>query len=497
MKRKTAVILLGLLISVTVLTGCGSNEATEAANESAQTEDEGTGDDAEMQEAKEEEAEQKEKEEKEAEKEAEKQAKEEEKENKDASKDSSQENEETSEEEEKLDKVAVLLPDEEEWGDDARELEADLTEDGYKALVSYAEGDASKQVSQIQEMLAEEVKAFIITPVDPYGLTDVLTSVKEADIPVFSYDELIMDTNAVKYYTAFGGRQAGQMIAEEIIEKNDLKKLQEEKGSITIEFLMGSLDDIQALFLYNGVMEGLQPYLDDGTLVCASGKTSFDDTGILRWSGDLAADRLQEILETSYEESAPDIICTGFDKAALSAADVLEEEGLVPGTEEWPVITGVGCEAEAVKAAASGRISFSLFMDYRELADRCEQMVHVYLTGEEDPEVNDYEQYDNGVKIIGSYLCEPQVIDRDNYELLIDNGFYQEEEVRPEATPTPTPEVTPTAEPTATVTPEPTVTPSEENESEDETATPTPTEKVKKKQPSPTEKAKMTLKKSS
>ena len=66
-------------------------------------------------------------------------------------------------------------------------------------------------------------------------------------------------------------------------------------------------------------------------------------------------------------------------------------------------------------------------MDYRDLADNCEQMVHVYLTGEEDPEVNDYEQYDNGVKIIGTYLCEPQVIDGDNYELLIDNGYYEEE----------------------------------------------------------------------
>lgn len=451
MKKKTAVLLLGFMVSVTAMAGCGSNEATEAANESAQTEGEGVGDDAEMQEALEEE-------------EQKKQEEEDEKASEEKSEASAEETEEPVEEEEASDKIAVLLPDQEVWEDDAAELAADFEEDGYEPLISYAEGDVSRQVAQIQDMLAAEVKAFIITPVDPYGLTDALAPVKEADIPVFSYDDLIMDTNAVKYYTTFGGRQAGHKIAEEIIKKQELEELQKEKGSKTIEFLMGSPDDVQALFLYNGVMEVLQPYLDDGTLVCTSQKTSFDDTGILRWSRNLAEARFREIMETSYKEGeAPDIVCTGFDEAALAAADILEEMGGVPGTEEWPMVTGTGCEEEMVKAVASGRTAFSLFMDYRELADQCEQMVHIYLTGEEDPEVNDYEQYDNGVKIIGTYLCEPQIIDGDNYELLIDNGYYEEDEVRPEATPTPTPM------PTSTSTPSP--------EPEKEETEPTPTQK--------------------
>ena len=59
-------------------------------------------------------------------------------------------------------KIAVLLPDQEEWSDDAQALEADLAEDGYEPLLAYAEGDASRQVSQIQEMLEQQVAAFII-----------------------------------------------------------------------------------------------------------------------------------------------------------------------------------------------------------------------------------------------------------------------------------------------------------------------------------------------
>ena len=41
----------------------------------------------------------------------------------------------------------------------------------------------------------------------------------------------------------------------------DLDKAREDKKSYTIEFLMGSPDDNAALFLCNGIQEGLQEYL--------------------------------------------------------------------------------------------------------------------------------------------------------------------------------------------------------------------------------------------
>lgn len=464
MKKKTAYILLGVFLTTSLLGGCGKkNEATEAASESAQTEQEGTG---------------------EAEEELTETPTPDEKTDKDKEDKSSDDtaSADTTDEEDGSDdiqkeKIAVLLPNEEKWARDADEFKSTLTDDGYEPVIQYADNDVSRQVSQIQELTAEEVSAFVIAPVDPYGLKSVLESVKEAEIPVFSYDDLIMDTNAVKYYVTFGGRQIGQMIGKKIIENEELDKVREAKESRTIEFLMGSLDDTQALFLYNGLMETLQEYLDDGTLVCRSGKISFDDTGILRWSKSTAKSRAAEILEEFYPDgAAPDIICTGFDDAAGAAEEALQEAGVVPGTDTWPMITGNGCKEDAVKRIASGTQAFSVFMDSRELADQCEEMVNVYLHGEDDPEVNDYEQYDNGVKIIGTYLCEPQMIDRDNYEILIDNGYYSEKEVEPDPTETPTPDpVTPTDAPEPTVTPA--ETPEEASPTPAETETPEPTKK--------------------
>lgn len=472
---------MGLCIAAVSMGGCGTNEATEAASESAQTEGEGTGELSEDGE-KTEDAEVNGEDDSENEKEEDKSESSDENKGSDPEE---AEQEDGDQEAEDVQKVAVLLPDEEEWSRDAEAFESSLEEDGYEPVICYAQGDISRQVLQIRDMLEEQVAAFIIAPVDPYGLPDVLKDVREADIPVFSYEDLIMDTNAVNYYTAYGGRLVGHQIGDEIVKRQELEQARENKESRTIEFFMGSLDDAQALFVYNGIMEVLQPYLDDGTLVCPSGKISFDDTGLLRWSGSLAANRLEEILDGFYEEGeAPDVICTGFDQAALQIETVLDEYGIHSGTETWPMITGVGCDAEAVKTIASGRMEFSIFMDPRTSAEECENMVDAYLIREEDseaedPEVNDYESYDNGVKIVGAYLCEAQVIDGDNFEILIDNGFYTETEVRPEATPTPVPTAspTPTEEPenTATPTPEATVTPDPSEEPE-AAATPDPSE---------------------
>lgn len=402
MKKRTVGILLGMTLAAALLAGCSRNAATEAANESAEIEKEGNGEDAETQVA-EEEAESGEKEE-------------------------TQEGE--AEEEEPAIKVGVLLPDEDEgtWSSDGESLKEFLEADGYEAELVYAEGDSQKQAAQILEMAEAEIPALIVAPVDEYGLTEVLEQTKEKNIQVFSYDRLIRDSDGVNYYTTFSGRSAGNAVAEAIVEEEELEKAREAQESRTIEFLMGSQDDVQSLFFYNGVMEILMPYLEDGTLVCSSGRTSFEDTGILRFGESLAKTEMKKILEEFYQDTeGPDIICTGFDGAACAAADAIEEKGMLPSGENWPMITGFGCSAEGIKNIAEDRIFCSVFMDRNNLAEECVKMVDTYLKGE-SPEVNNYEEYDNGKKIIGTYLCEVQIINAGNYEMLIDKGLYQEEE---------------------------------------------------------------------
>lgn len=423
MKKKTAVILAGTVFSAMLLAGCGNKEATEAASQGEKTviEEEG------------------EKQQKEKEDSGENDKKEE---KKSASSESEEESKEEETETEKTGLVAVLLPDEDQ-AIDGEMLRTELEAAGYEVKVLYADNNSTAQAEQITEMIQEEVSAFLIDPVDAYGLTDSLALAKEKSIPVFSYDDLIMDSDAVSYYVTFNTREIGQALGNAIVENKGLEKAREEKKSYNIEFLMGSTDDIKSLYLYNGVMEVLQPYLDDGTLVCQSGLLEFNDTGILRFSEQEAERRIKTILAESYQGKTLDIICTSFDQAAYGAASALENVGIEIQSEQWPLITGVGCELDAVKGIAQGSQYCSVFMDREILAKKGTEMVDAYLSGE-DPEVTDYEQYDNGKKIIGTYTCEIQLIDKDNYELLIDKGYYEEEEVQPLPSVTEMPSPTPT-----------------------------------------------------
>ena len=87
------------------------------------------------------------------------------------------------------------------------------------------------------------------------------------------------------------------------------------------------------------------------------------------------------------------------------------------------MITGGGCEAEAVTAVIQGKIEDDLLFDNRVLANDCVTMVDAILKGEK-PEISDYEQYDNGTKIVGTVTSDIQLIDADNYQMLVDDGYY-------------------------------------------------------------------------
>ncbi|MBE2223542.1 MAG: sugar ABC transporter substrate-binding protein, partial [Anaerolineae bacterium] len=70
----------------------------------------------------------------------------------------------------------------------------------------------------------------------------------------------------------------------------------------------------------------------------------------------------------------------------------------------------------------------TVFKDTRELAKVAVDMVDAMLTGGVVP-VNDTETYDNGIKVVPSYLLVPHDVDINNWrEVLIDSGYYAAED---------------------------------------------------------------------
>jgi putative multiple sugar transport system substrate-binding protein len=323
-------------------------------------------------------------------------------------------------------KIGVAMPTQssERWINDGANMKEQLEALGYEVDLQYAEDDVQAQVSQIENMIASGVDCLVIAAVDSSALVNVEASAKDAGIPIIAYDRLLMDTDAVSYYATFDNKGVGTAIAQYVEDKLDLANTSE---TYTIEFFMGSPDDNNALFLYNGVMEVLQPYLDNGTLVCKSGRTSFDDTCILRWSQETAQQNCENYLTGFYADEDLDICLTAFDGFAYGCKAALEGAGYTE--ENWPIITGQDAELMAVKNIIAGKQTSTIYKDTRLLAEKCVSMVNAVLQGTE-PEINDTEQYDNGKIVVPSYLCTPVAVDVDNYkEVIVDGGYYTEEQL--------------------------------------------------------------------
>ena len=329
-------------------------------------------------------------------------------------------------------KVAVAMPTQssERWMHDGANMKAQLEELGYTVDLQYAEDDVQMQVSQIENMIAAGADCLVIAAIDSDALVNVEAQAKEAGIPVIAYDRLLMNTDAVSYYATFDNKGVGTKIGEYIKEHAGGEGLDAVKAAgekMTIEFLMGSPDDNNALMLYNGLMEVLKPYLDDGTLVCKSGRTSFDDTCILRWSQETAQQNMENYLTGFYADEDIDIVASAFDGFAYGAKAALEGAGYTAA--DWPLITGQDAELMASKNIIAGWQTMSIYKDTRLLASKCVTMVQAVLEGAE-PEINDTEQYNNGSVVVPSYLCTPVAVDKDNYkELLIDGGYYTEDQL--------------------------------------------------------------------
>ncbi|CAM5489115.1 Multiple sugar-binding periplasmic protein SbpA [Streptomyces glaucescens] len=187
----------------------------------------------------------------------------------------------------------------ERWIADGNNVVQHLEDKGYKTKLVYGEDDPDQQVSQIENMITQGVDALIIAAIDNKSMNNVLQQAKDADIPVISYDRLILGSPDVDYYASFDNEKVGELQGTYIVEKLGLKD-GGEKGPFNIELFAGSNDDNNTRYFFQGAMNVLQPYIDKKQLVVQSGQTELTQVTTLRWDGATAQRRMDDILTKSY-----------------------------------------------------------------------------------------------------------------------------------------------------------------------------------------------------
>lgn len=322
--------------------------------------------------------------------------------------------------------VGVLMPTQslQRWNQDGDNMKTQLEAKGFKVDLQYADNKVDMQVQQIENLITKGAKVLVIASIDGGALGNVLADAKTAGIPVIAYDRLIMDTDAVDYYATFDNFKVGVIQGEYIVETLGLDK--GEEGPFTMECFGGSPDDNNAFKFNAGAMSILQPYIDSGVLVVKSGQTDMSVIAIPEWKAETAAARMENLLTANYAKENIDVVLSPNDSLAQGIVAALKAAGYGTDAKPYPILTGQDCDVINMKQVLAGEQSMSIFKDTRTLAEKVVEMCVAILTDAEVP-INDPDQYDNGVKVVPSYLCDPVFANIDNYkEILIDSGYYTE-----------------------------------------------------------------------
>src|SRR5919202_1380376 len=272
--------------------------------------------------------------------------------------------------------IGVAMPTQtsERWIADGNNVKKQLEDKGYKVDLQYANDDIPTQSQQIDQMITKGDKVLVVAAIDGTALSSQLQAAADAGIKVISYDRLIRDSKNVDFYVSFDNYKVGVAQANAllrglgVVDKDG--KPTGEKGPFNIELFAGSLD--------NGV---LSPY-------------------------------------------------DGLSRGIITA---LQNAGYGPKIDSspkpMPIVTGQDAEIASVKLIADGVQSSTIFKDTRLLAEQAVAAAAAFAEGKE-PEANDTKTYDNGVKVVPSYLLPVETVYADNIQsALVDSGYWTADEV--------------------------------------------------------------------
>ena len=330
--------------------------------------------------------------------------------------------------------VGISMPDKllERWNHDGIFLKEHFEKEGCEVILKYADNLIDTQISDIRSMIDGGADLLVITAVDGAALSSVLDKAKSQGIKIIAYDRLLMNSPAVDYYVSYDNYKVGVLQAEYIISALRLEKSSQTK---TIEFVTGDPVDNNARYFYQGAVDTLMPYLESGKLSVLSNQQGFYETSTAQWSTDIAQQRLQIILNSYYPENVRlDAVLCANDSTALGATRALESDY---AGKNNVVVTGQDADVANIYSIIEGKQSMTVFKALRD-----ESVVAVALglsiLSDETPDAElitrsgwkfecsyNTTDYDNGSKIIPSYLLSPITITKDNLEKeLFDTGYY-------------------------------------------------------------------------
>ncbi|MFZ7344233.1 D-xylose ABC transporter substrate-binding protein [Avibacterium volantium] len=276
---------------------------------------------------------------------------------------------------------------------------------GAKVFVQSANGDATAQISQIENMINRNVDVLVIIPFNGEVLGNIIGEAKREGIKVLAYDRLINNAD-LDFYVSFDNEKVGELQAQSIVEVKP-------EGNY---FLMGgSPVDNNAKLFRKGQMKVLQPLIDIGKIKVVGDQ----------WVDSWLAEKALQIMENALtaNKNNIDAVVASNDATAGGAIQALSAQGLSGKV----AISGQDADLAAIKRIVQGTQTMTVYKPITKLADKAAEIA-VQLGKNEKPESNAV--LNNGLKDVPAYLLAPIAVTKDNIEeTIIKDGFHSKEQI--------------------------------------------------------------------
>jgi D-xylose transport system substrate-binding protein len=297
---------------------------------------------------------------------------------------------------------------EERWKTDEAAIQAQLSEMGASYISADAQSSASKQLTDIESLIAQGADALIVLAQDTDAIQPAIAAAVAEGIPVIGYDRLIENSDA--FYITFDNKGVGRLQAESVFAVQPT-------GNYV--FIKGSSTDPNADFLHEGQLEVLQDAIDAGDIVNV-GEAYTDG-----WLPENAQANMEQFLTANNNEV--DAVVASNDGTAGGAIAALSAQGLDGAVP----VSGQDGDHAALNRIALGTQTVSVWKDSRELGAKAAEIAVELAGGAALADVEGSVMFNggpNGVEMTSLFLA-PVAITQDNLDVVIDAGWVSKDVV--------------------------------------------------------------------
>ena len=312
-------------------------------------------------------------------------------------------------------KIALLLPETKTARYETQDrplFEAKVKELAPDAQILYsnANQDSAQQQSQADAALTNGAQVLVLDPVDSAAAASIVTKAAAKNVPVISYDRLILNAK-VDYYVSFDNEEVGKLQGTALLDK--LTK--DGNAGKTIVMINGSPTDNNATLFKKGAHSIL-----DGKVKIGAEYDTPD------WSPDKAQTEMDQAITKLGKTGFVGVYCAN-DGTCGGAIAAMKGAGIDPKTRPS---TGQDAELAGIQRILLGEQYMTVYKAIKLEANTAAELAVGLAKGTGVPSSMTLSKVNNGQIDVPSVLLKPVAVTKDNIkDTVVADGFWTTQQI--------------------------------------------------------------------